>query len=178
MATKILYVLSLLTACAVTITPLTQSTNHITPQVVHVHQKLEDALQADRTVLNLMQKVFFPLQGLPPNVVDISVCVTVGSGLPENCDEHSSSSGASNFSYWQLFQWSSSALAFLISFDQLVVLDNVISTFVYRLNISPHYHIPIQLHIDSLPADISEDDLVEGLIQLLTWVSSAYAVCL
>ena len=176
MATKILYALSLLTACAVMITPLTQSTNHITPQVVH--QKLEDALLADRTILYLMKKVFFPLQGLPPNLVEISVCVTVGSGLPENCDENSSFSGTSNFSYWQSFQWSSSALVFLISFDQLIILDNVISIFVYRLNISPHYHLPIQLHIDSLPADISEDDLVEGLIQLLTWVSSACAVCL
>jgi len=38
MATKILYTLSLLTACAI---PLMQSTNHITPQVVH--QKLEEA---------------------------------------------------------------------------------------------------------------------------------------
>ena len=116
MATKILYALSLLTACAVMITPLTQSTTHITPQVVH--QKLEDALLADRTILYLMQKVFFPLQGLPPNLVEISVCVTVGSGLLENCDENSFFSGASNFSYWhcQSFQWSSSALVFLISF--------------------------------------------------------------
>ena len=140
----------------------------IAPQVVH--QKLKDALLADRTILNLMQKVFFPLQGLPPNEVEISVRVIVGSGLPENCDENSSFSGASNFSYWQLFQWSSSALVFLISFDQLVVLDNVVNTFIYRMNTSPRYYLPIQLHIDTLPADISEDDLVEGLIQLLTWV--------
>jgi len=113
-----------------------------------------------------------------PNEVAISVRVIVGSGLPENCDENSSISGASNFSYWQSFQWSSSALVFLISFDQLVVLDNVISAIIYRLNVSPHYYLPIQLHIDSLPADISENDLVEGLIQLLTWVCSACAVCL
>ena len=116
-----------------------------------------------------MQKVFFPLQRFPPTSVVIRVCLTVGGTMPGHCDKHSSFSGASNnFSYWQQFQWSSSALAFLISIDQLIALDNVISAYIYLLNNSPH--LPIQLHIDSLPSGITEDDLLEGLIELLTWV--------
>ena len=172
-ATKMLYILlTLLTAAA--IIPLTQSTNHTRQQIVH--QTLQDALLADSTTLYLMQKVFFPLQGLPPHLVGISVCVTVGSALPEHCGPHSSfSSPSNNFSFRQKFQWSSSALVFLISFDQLVVLDNVISTSIYRSSVSPHTILPIQLHIDSLPSDVSEDDLLEGLIHLLTWVCSAAA---
>ena len=174
MATKMFYVLlTLLTAAAVT--PLTQCTNNTRQQIVH--QKLQDALLADSTTLYLMQKVFFPLQGLPPNLVGIFMCVTVGGALPEHCGWHSSFSSASNnFSYRQKFQWSSSALVFLISFDQLVVLDNVISTTIYRSSVSPHTILPIKLHIDSLPSDVSEDDLLEGLIQLLTWVCSVAAV--
>lgn len=101
------------------------------------------------------------------------LCVTVGGALPEHCGQHSSFSSASNnFSFRQKFQWSSSALVFLISFDHLLVLDNVISTLIYRLSISPDIVLPIQLDIDSLPCDISEDDLLEGLIQLLIWVCS------
>ena len=180
MATKMLYAsvfLSLLTAAA--INPLTQGTNHTRLPSQVVHQKLQDALLADSTTLYLMQKVFFPLQGLPPHLVSMFVCVTVGSTPPdEYCDQLSSLSGAShNFSYYsQQFQWSSSSLVFLISFDQLVVLDNVISTTIYRFSVSPHYNLTIQLHIDSLPSDISEDDLLEGLLQLLTWVRSICTV--
>ena len=103
----------------------------------------------------------------------ICVCLTVGGTMPGHCDKHSSFSGASNnFSYWQQFQWSSSALVFLISLDQLIALDNVISAYIYLLNNSPHYHLPIQLHVDSLSSGITEDDLLEGLIELLTWVCS------
>ena len=55
------------------------------------------------------------------------VCVTAGILPDEYCDQNFPLSGAShNFSYYrQQFQWSSSSLVFLISFDQLVVLDNV-----------------------------------------------------
>ena len=136
-----------------------------------------DALLADSTTLYLMQKAFFPLQGLPPQLVEIFLCVTVGSAVPENCDEHSSLSGESiNFPHCQRFEWSSSALVFLLSFDQLVVLDNVLSTFVYRLSVSPHTVLPFEIDVDSLPCDISEDDLLEGLKQLLTWVCSSCTV--
>ena len=177
MATKMLYAsvfLSLLTAAA--ITPLTQGTNHTRLPSQVVHQKLLDALLADSTTLYLMQKAFVPLQGLPPHLVQMYLCVIVGGALPQHCGQHSSFSSASNnFSYRQQFQWSSSSLVFLLSFDQLVVLDNVISTAIYRLSVSPHRALPIQLHIDSLPSDVSEDDLLEGLIQLLTWVRSVAA---
>ena len=165
MATMMLYAsvfLSLLTVAA---------TNCTAQQVVH--QKLEDALLGNSQALYLMQKVFFPLQWFPPTSVVIRVCLTVGGAVPGHCDKHSSFSGvSSNFSYWQQFQWSSSALVFLISIDQLIALDNVISATIYLLNNSPHYHLPIQLHVDSLPSGITEDDLLEGMIELLTWVRS------
>ena len=164
--------LTLLAAAA--ITPLTQGTNHTRLLSQVVHQKLLNALLADSTTLYLMQKAFFPLQGLPPQLVQIYLCVTVGSTLPENCDEHSSLSEVSiNFPHCQRFAWSSSALVFLLSFDKLVVLDNVLSTFVYRLSVSPHTVLPFEIDVDSLPCDISEDDLLEGLIELLTWVCSS-----
>ena len=65
MPTKMLYYasvfLSLLTVAA---------TNRTAQQVVH--QKLEDALLANSQALYLMQKIFFPLQWLPPTSVVIS----------------------------------------------------------------------------------------------------------
>ena len=94
--------LTLLTAAA--ITSLTQRTNHTRLPSQVVHQKLLDALLADSTTLYFMQKTFFPLQGLPPQLVEILIflCVTVGSALPENCDEHSSLSEVSiNFPHCQ-----------------------------------------------------------------------------
>ena len=102
-----------------------QSNSQVTPQVIY--QKLEDTLIADKSVLYLMQQAFFPSQSLSQDLVYLNVCVTVGSMQPGSCDTSSLLGEQSNFTYYQYFQWSSSALVNLISIDQLFVLDSVIS---------------------------------------------------
>ena len=148
-----------------------QSNSHVTPQVIY--QKLEDALIADKGVLYRMQEAFFPSQSLSRDLVYLNICVTVGSVQHENCDNFSLPGGQSNLSYCQLFQWSSSALSNLISIDQLVILDNVISESIIRVIWHKKY-LEVELQIDTLPCGTAEDDMLAALMQLLPWVCISY----
>ena len=134
-----------------------------------VYLKLQNVLLTDQKNRYLMQRVFFPSQDFPPDWLYryLNVCVIVNSGQPGGCGDFN---GQSNFSYCQKFQWSSSALANLISIDQLLILDNVISEVIIRIMQHRKYlHFP--LHIDSLPCNVTEDDILSALLQLLPWVS-------
>ena len=124
---------------------------------------------ADSNVMYIMQEVFVPSRIVPRNVIHLHVCVTVGSVQPAGCDNSSLLGGQSNFSYCRDFQWTSSALLDLISIDQLLILDNVISLWAFRL--TDHLsHIGVPLHIDTLPCETTEDDILAALMQLLPWV--------
>ena len=145
-----------------------QSPNHLAPQVVY--QKLEHALITDSKVVYLMQNSFFPSQGSSRDIVIIGVNVTVDSMPPGNCDEHFPLSGTPiNFSYYQEFQWSSSPLLNLISVDQLLILENIMSERIY-FAVEHHQILQVLLHIDTLPCNTSEDDILQALMQLLPWV--------
>ena len=76
----------------------------------------------------------------------------------------------SNFSYCQKFQWSSSALVDLISTEQLLILDNVISENIIHV-IEHQKYMAVPLQIDTLPCDIRVDDILTALMRLLPWVS-------
>ena len=139
----------------------------VAPQVIY--QKLEDALIADKSVLYMMQEAFFSPQSLSQDLAYLNVCVTVGGVQPGICDSSSLFSGQSNFSYCQHFQWSSSALLNFISFDQLLILDNVMSESIIRMIMIREYiHVP--LHIGTVPCETTEDDILAALMQLLPWV--------
>ena len=138
---------------------------HIASQVVY--QKLEDALIADSNVLYMMQEVFISSKIFPHKLVRLQVCVTVDRVLPGDCDNSSLLGGQSNFTYCRM--WSSSALIDLISLDQLLILDNVISYNVF-LAIVHRRNIDVPLHIDTLPCETTEDDILTALMQLLPWV--------
>ena len=140
---------------------------HIASQVVY--HKLENALIGDSSVLYLMQEVFFPSEILPCDLVHLHVCVTVGRVQHGSCDNSSLFGGQSNFTYCRNFQWSSSALVNLISIDQLFILDNVISYNVFQI-IEQRRHVDVPLHIDTLPCETTEDDILAALMQLLPWV--------
>ena len=60
----------------------------------------------------------------------------------------------------------------LISNDQLLVLDNVI---IERINsfINHQAELEVPLQMDTLPCDVTEDDILEALMQLLPWVSTS-----
>ena len=148
-----------------------ESNPPVAPQVVY--QKLEDALIADGSVLYLMQEAFFPSQSLSRDVVYLNVCVIVGSVQPGRCDNTSLFGGQSNFSYCQGFQWSGSALINFISFDQLLILDNVMSESIIRIIMHREY-IDVPLHIHTVPCETTEDDILAALIQLLPWVCISY----
>ena len=140
---------------------------HIASQVVY--QKLEDDLIADSNVLYLMQEVFIPSKIFPYNLVHLYVCVEVGSVLPGDCDNSSLPGGQCNFTYCRKFQWSSSALVNLISIDQLLILDNVISHNIFRTTQHRGY-TDVTLHVDALPCKTTEDDILAALMQILPWV--------
>ena len=144
-----------------------ESIPRVAPQVIY--QKLEGALIADSSVLYLMQEAFFPYHSLSRDLVYLNVCVTVGGVQPGRCDNFSLFSGQRNSSYCQYFQWSGSALVDLISFDQLLILDNVMSESIIRMIMHREY-IDIPLHIDTVPCETTEDDILAALIQLLPWV--------
>ena len=136
------------------------------------YQKLENALLTDQKLLYLLQGALFPSQGLNRGDcrhscwLDLHVCVRVGSLQAGNCN-HSALSR--NFTYCQTFRWSSSALVDLILNDQLFVLDNVVSKFIFHLMQRRDY-INVPLEIDALPCDTTKDDLLAALMQLLPWV--------
>jgi len=164
--------ISVLMAIAMT----AQSLNHLAPQVVY--QKLEDALITDSKVVYLMQNTFFPSQGSSRDIVIIGVNVTVDSMMPGSCDEHSPlPSMPVTFPYYQEFQWSSSPLLNLISVDQLLILDNVISGGIHH-NMEHPDNLHVSLQIDTLPCNVSEDGLLEALMQLLPWVSTLLHACI
>ena len=93
MAMKTLHanIILILLAAAVVL----QSNSEGTPQVIY--QKLEDALIADKSVLYLIQQVFFPSQSLSRDLVYLNVCVTAGNVLHESCDNSSLLGGQRNF---------------------------------------------------------------------------------
>ena len=140
---------------------------HIASRVLY--HKLEDALVSDSSLLYMMQEVFISSKIFPHNLVRLQVCVTVDRVLPGDCDNSSLFGGQNNFTYCQWFQWSSSALVNLISIDQLLILDNVISHNVFRTTQHRGY-IDVTLHVDALPCKTTEDDILAGLMQLLPWV--------
>ena len=114
-----------------------------------------------------MQEVFFSSQDFSPDWLYLYVCVRVNSVQPGSCKKFD---GQSNFSYCQKFQWSSYALTNFISIDQLLILDNVFSESIVR--ITQHWkflHFP--LYIDSLYCNVTDDDILAALVQLLPWVS-------
>ena len=113
-----------------TVAVLAQNNPHTATQVMY--QKLEDALIADPNLKYLIKLAFFSSQTLSRDLVYLNVCVTPGDVQPGSCENSSLPGGQSNFSYCQRFQWSSSALVNFISFDQLVILDNVISEGILR----------------------------------------------
>ena len=135
------------------------------PQVLF--QKLKNALIVDNDTLYQMQKAFFPLQGLPRDYVYLNV--TVGKTLTKRCAGYSSPDVLSNFTYCQSFQWSSSPILGLISNDQFLILDNVLSRLV-QIWFQRRSWLAVRLQIDSLPSSVSKENLLEGLLQLLNWV--------
>ena len=138
------------------------------PQVLF--QKLEEAFKADNKTLYQMQGAFFPVQESPNDYVYFDVSVTIDSIVPGECPGYSSSLGVStNFRYHKKFQWSRSPFLDLISNDQLLAMDNVLSRTVYN-SIQRHSWLTVQLHIGSLPCNVSKNDVLEALIQLLSWV--------
>ena len=97
-----------------------------------------------------MQEAFFPARSLSHDMVFLYICVTVGGVQPESCENSSLLGGQHNFTYCQNFQWSGSALVDFISFDQLMILDNVISESIIRI-IVHHDYVHMLLHVDTLP---------------------------
>ena len=140
---------------------------HIASHVVY--HKLEDALISDSSLLYMMQEIFIPSKMVPRDLVYLRVCVTVGSMQHGSCDNSSLLGGQRNFTYCQKFQWSSSALVDLISVDQLLILDNVISYNVFQI-IEHRGGVDVPLHIDTLPCETTEDDILAALMQILPWV--------
>ena len=120
-----------------------------------------------------MQETFFPSQSLSRDLVYLNVCVTVGGVQPGRCNNTSLFSGQSNFSYCQYFQWSGSALLNFISFDQLLILDNVISESIIRIIMHRDFK-DVPLHIDAVPCETTVNDILAALIQLLPWVCISY----
>ena len=151
-----------------TVAVLAQSKPHTATQFVY--QKLEDALIADPNLKYLIKLAFFSSQMLSHDLVYLNVCVTVGSVQPGSCENSSLPGGQSNFSYCQRFQWSSSALVNFISFDQLVILDNVISESIFA-NMVHWKYLDFPIKIDALPFCTTKDDILAALMQLLPWVS-------
>ena len=141
------------------------------PQVLF--QKLKNALTADNDTLYQMRKAFFPLQGLPRDYVYLNV--TVGKTLTKRCAGYSSPGVLSNFTYCQSFQWSSSPILDLISNDQFLILDNVLSRLVQSW-FQRRSWLAVGLQIDSLPSSVSKENLLEGLLQLLNWVCAFCAL--
>ena len=135
-----------------------------------VYRKLEDALTGNKTVLYEMQVAFFPSKGSSRDVLYLHVCVTVGSMQPESYENSSLPGGQSNFTYYcQKFQWSSSALVDLISIDQLLIMDNMISeSIIHVVEHQKYMKVPLQIY--NIPCDITDDDILAALMRLLPWV--------
>ena len=166
MARRMLHIFCFLSLLAAT-AQVVESHLQIAPQVVY--QKLENALIADSSLLYMMREVFIPSKILPQGLVNFNICVTVGSTQPLDCVNSSLPGRQNIFPYNQDFQWSSSALVDMISFDQLFILDNVISYSVFSM-IERREYIDVPLQIDTFPCEPTEDDILAALMQLLPWV--------
>lgn len=144
-----------------------ESKNHI------AYQKLEDALTGNKTALYEMQKAFFPLKGSSRDVVYLHVCVAVGSVQPGSYDNSSLTGEQNNSTYCQRFQWSSSTLVDLISVDQLLILDNLLSeNIIHVIEHQKYMELPLQIY--NLTYDTKRDDILAALMRLLPWVCFIY----
>ena len=124
-----------------------------------------------------MQDTFFPPQRSPRDIVFIRVNIVIDNMLPWSCGEHPPSSGTlTNHSYYYEFQWSSSPLLNLISVDQVLILDNVLSESIFHV-VQHHGYLHVSLHVDDLPCNTSEDDLLAALMELLPWVRKFVCAC-
>ena len=54
----------------------------------------------------------------------------------------------------------------------LLVLDNVIIECINRI-MKHHAELKVPLRIDTLPCDVTLDDILDALMQLLPWVSTS-----
>ena len=165
MARRVLHIFSFLSLLAIAV--VVESNPNIAPQVIY--QKLEDALFSNSNLLYKMQEIFIPSKIMPQGFVHFYISVTVGNTQPLDCDNSTLPGGRSIFPYTKKFQWSSSALFNLILIDQLFILDNVISYSVLQI-IEYYEYLYIPLHIDTLPCEPTEDDILAAFMQLLPWV--------
>ena len=175
MARRMLHTFIFLALLAAT-AQVVESQLQIAPQVVY--QKLENALIADSSLLYKLQEVLISSKIVPQGLVHFHICVTVSSMQLLDCVNSSLPGGQNIFPYYQDFQWSSSALVDMISFDQLFILDNVISYSVFS-SIERHDDIFVPLQIDTLPCEPTRDELQAAFMQLLPWVCIImYMVCI
>ena len=152
---------------------VTASAHHLATRAQVLYQKLEHVLITDSKVRYLMQDAFSPSQWLPRDIVYIHVNIVIDSMLPRSCGRHPPLSGTLiNHSYYYEFQWSSSPLLNLISVDQVLILDNVLSGTICRC-LQHHGYLHASLHIDDVPCNTTEDDLLAALMKLLPWVRTS-----
>ena len=131
----------------------------------------------NKEALFKLRELFFPTlhtERLDSLVKFIKICVTIDE-VPET--KRRTVEGyvpvASNFSHCSIFQWTSSALLSHINFNQLIILENVVTVILYShlLGHSRFIFTDISLHLKTLPCAPSEKSLHSTEYILASWVS-------
>ena len=109
-----------------------------------LYQRLEDTLVNDSQMLFVLRQAFFPLHRTTRPAISIRVCIEVGEIRSVSCNRegHSgeqafSNNASANKCWW--YQWTSSSLLSLLTVDELLAFDNVLSPLLYN-GVGPSIH--------------------------------------
>ena len=148
----------------------------------HLFHRLEDALVKNSEFLYSLQESLFSKQRYVQSI-HIVACVTMATAGQQNYSkmedkyehERSPNSSFGYFNCWH-YQWTCSAMLDLISLEQLVTIENVITPNIIWYTLGHHTDnseskVKLSLHLDTVGYQPSESELSQTLAKVLGWVS-------
>ena len=155
-----------------------------------IYKKLESIMTNDTETLYLMRQAFFPasvthfLETERVNVVKIRVCwVPDKARPPPSCNslDSNNQTAKTETRCWH-FRWSSLPVLNMITIDQLLAFDPMLTSWVYSRLVDHTGHrqflLVFDISPDLSPCTPSEDDLTQATVLLLTWVSAGIYLCM
>ena len=156
-------------------------------RIYPIYKKLESIVTNDPETLYLMRQAFFPASQISHfvetervNVVRIKVCwVHNETRPPPACSSLDSNNQTAMIETqcWH-FRWSGSPALNMISAEQLLAFDPILTGTIYSRFVGSTRHqtffLVFNVSPDVFPCPPSEDDLIQATVLLLTWVSVGY----
>ena len=170
-----------LVVCAALARPLCISAENDSnyKRVYPYFKMVEDEIATNSETLYLLRQAFLPAVTQQPWLIDDVYILRITADVDFHCEHCASdkNTAVSLKQSWK-FRWTDSTVLSLISFDELLAFDPVLTSFLYNSIIHSQYRqsltLPIQLKDNSttaLNASEIEETLMKAVTLLFSWVS-------